>query len=52
MAVTLDKLTWERLLWWTLIGVILYFAYGYRHSILRSKPPEDSASGAPADSKA
>jgi basic amino acid/polyamine antiporter, APA family len=27
--------TWERLLIWMALGVIVYFAYGYRHSFLR-----------------
>jgi APA family basic amino acid/polyamine antiporter len=27
--------TWERLVIWMAIGIILYFAYGYRHSKLR-----------------
>jgi APA family basic amino acid/polyamine antiporter len=27
--------TWERLLIWMAIGVVVYFAYGYRHSFLR-----------------
>lgn len=27
--------TWERLLIWMVIGVVIYFAYGYRHSELR-----------------
>ena len=27
--------TWERLIIWMIIGVVLYFAYGYRHSNLR-----------------
>jgi basic amino acid/polyamine antiporter, APA family len=36
MAVTLDKMTWWRLLWWTVIGVIIYFGYSYRRSKLRN----------------
>jgi APA family basic amino acid/polyamine antiporter len=36
MAVTLDKLTWVRLVVWTIIGVIIYFAYSYRRSKLRT----------------
>ncbi len=27
--------TWERLIIWMVIGVVVYFAYGYRHSHLR-----------------
>ncbi|HTV00382.1 MAG TPA: amino acid permease [Luteitalea sp.] len=27
--------TWERLLIWMALGVVVYFAYGYRHSFLR-----------------
>jgi APA family basic amino acid/polyamine antiporter len=26
---------WERFGWWLLIGLVLYFAYGYRNSLLR-----------------
>jgi APA family basic amino acid/polyamine antiporter len=37
MAVTLDKLTWLRLVVWTVIGVIIYFAYGYKRSHLRNR---------------
>jgi APA family basic amino acid/polyamine antiporter len=36
MAYTLDIMTWWRLLWWTVIGVIIYVAYGYRRSKLRA----------------
>jgi APA family basic amino acid/polyamine antiporter len=35
MAATLDKLTWVRLVGWTIIGVIVYFGYGYSRSHLR-----------------
>jgi APA family basic amino acid/polyamine antiporter len=28
--------TWERLIIWMVIGVVLYFAYGMRHSKLRN----------------
>jgi len=28
---------WWRLLWWTLIGIVLYLTYGYSHSRLRKK---------------
>ena len=27
--------TWERLILWMVLGVVLYFAYGYRRSRLR-----------------
>ena len=28
--------TWERLILWMVIGVVFYFAYGYRKSKIRS----------------
>lgn len=31
----LPRLAWERFAWWLLIGVVIYAAYGYRHSKLR-----------------
>jgi APA family basic amino acid/polyamine antiporter len=31
----LPRLAWERFGWWLLIGLVLYFVYGYRHSTLR-----------------
>jgi APA family basic amino acid/polyamine antiporter len=36
MAATLDKLTWVRLVAWTIIGVIIYFGYSYSRSKLRN----------------
>jgi APA family basic amino acid/polyamine antiporter len=33
--------SWERLIIWMLIGVLVYFAYGYRHSRLRGVTYED-----------
>ena len=37
MAVFLPGDTWLRLIIWTIIGVVIYFAYGYRNSALRKK---------------
>jgi APA family basic amino acid/polyamine antiporter len=31
----LPRVTWERLLIWMAIGLVLYATYGYRHSVLR-----------------
>ncbi|HVY82934.1 MAG TPA: amino acid permease [Steroidobacteraceae bacterium] len=36
MAGTLEKATWMRLIWWTVIGVVIYFGYSYRRSKLRN----------------
>jgi len=33
----LPRLAWIRFGWWLVIGLVLYFAYGYRHSRLRSQ---------------
>jgi APA family basic amino acid/polyamine antiporter len=38
MALGLPRDTWLRLLVWTVIGVAIYFVYGYRHSTLRRQP--------------
>ena len=38
MALGLPGDTWIRLLVWTIIGVAIYFAYGYKHSVLRRQP--------------
>jgi basic amino acid/polyamine antiporter, APA family len=34
----LPRATWERLILWMAIGIVFYFAYGYRRSHLRSHP--------------
>jgi APA family basic amino acid/polyamine antiporter len=31
----LPRATWERLILWMAIGIVVYFAYGQRHSRLR-----------------
>jgi APA family basic amino acid/polyamine antiporter len=31
----LPRTTWERLIAWMAIGIVIYFAYGYRRSRLR-----------------
>jgi APA family basic amino acid/polyamine antiporter len=32
--------TWGRLLIWLFVGLVIYFAFGYRHSVLRRARPE------------
>jgi basic amino acid/polyamine antiporter, APA family len=34
----LPRATWERLIIWMAVGIVFYFAYGYRRSRLRSNP--------------
>jgi APA family basic amino acid/polyamine antiporter len=46
MAATLDKATWMRLIWWTAIGVVIYFGYSYKRSKLRNG--EVATNGEPA----
>jgi APA family basic amino acid/polyamine antiporter len=43
LMMSLPWTTWERLIIWMVIGVAVYFAYGYRRSRLRHgnpQPPE------------
>lgn len=35
LMAALPRATWERLIIWMGLGLIVYFAYGYRHSMLR-----------------
>jgi APA family basic amino acid/polyamine antiporter len=35
LMIQLPGLTWIRFAVWLVIGLVLYFAYGYRHSLLR-----------------
>jgi APA family basic amino acid/polyamine antiporter len=34
LMASLPRETWERLVIWMVIGIVIYFAYGYRHSEL------------------
>jgi basic amino acid/polyamine antiporter, APA family len=51
MALGLPGDTWWRLAIWTAIGVVIYFAYGYRNSALR-KQEIDARAGEPGRSTA
>ena len=33
----LPRVTWERFFIWLAIGLLIYFAYGVRHSVLRNR---------------
>ena len=37
LMASLPWTTWERLLIWMAIGIVMYFAYGSRHSRLRQE---------------
>jgi APA family basic amino acid/polyamine antiporter len=43
----LPRATWERLILWMAIGVIIYFGYGYRRSRLRTPTPQRLNSAIP-----
>ena len=37
LMAALPRATWERLIIWMAVGLVVYFAYGYRHSKLRNR---------------
>jgi len=43
LMLSLPKETWERLIIWMVLGIIFYFAYGYRHSEIRKAAAAGSA---------
>jgi APA family basic amino acid/polyamine antiporter len=47
MAYSLPNATWWRLLIWSLLGFVVYFLYGYRHSRLRRLSRGGSGGDAP-----
>jgi APA family basic amino acid/polyamine antiporter len=47
MAYSLPTATWLRLVIWSVLGILVYFVYGYKHSRLRGTEP-DSVHAAPA----
>jgi APA family basic amino acid/polyamine antiporter len=48
MAYSLPTATWWRLLFWSALGILVYFVYGYRHSRLREPEPSTHAATAKA----
>jgi APA family basic amino acid/polyamine antiporter len=34
MMLFLPTSTWERLVYWLLLGLVIYFGYSYRHSLV------------------
>ena len=41
----LPQATWERLIVWMAIGIVLYFTYGYKHSEVRKRDTALAAAG-------
>jgi APA family basic amino acid/polyamine antiporter len=50
MMLSLPAGTWWRLVIWTAIGLVLYFGYGYRNSVLRKGQVSATGAAAPARS--
>jgi basic amino acid/polyamine antiporter, APA family len=48
LMLNLGSLTWWRFLVWMVLGFVVYFLYGYRHSRLaRERAPDQPAAGRP-----
>jgi APA family basic amino acid/polyamine antiporter len=45
LMIQLPMITWIRFGIWLLIGLVVYFLYGYKHSVLRKKSREMSRGG-------
>jgi APA family basic amino acid/polyamine antiporter len=45
----LPRVTWIRFVVWLILGLVLYFAYGYRHSTMRNGPPPAPEDEAPVE---
>jgi APA family basic amino acid/polyamine antiporter len=44
LTLNLTGLTWIRFGIWMVVGVLIYFAYGHRHSVLATRPSSAKAS--------
>ncbi|MFB9904790.1 amino acid permease [Allokutzneria oryzae] len=51
LMLNLTALTWVRFLVWMALGVVVYFAYGARHSVLRSREVQLGEDKSRAESK-
>jgi len=41
-ATRLGNITWERFTVWSIIGIIIYFAYGKRNSVMNTYKEDES----------
>ena len=42
--------TWQRLVYWLILGLVVYFAFGYHYSVMRHVEAGDPTPGVPPHS--
>jgi APA family basic amino acid/polyamine antiporter len=45
------RVTWKRFVYWMIVGLVLYFCYGFRRSRLRIALAQEAAARGPGEPK-